>query len=1034
MLLGEDQTDKKTFDEVFEAIRGTKTKSVCLDWFNLDSKTFDGITEVAKGEEVLDLKSFHLTMIDLGDQQKMKGVCSIVSNNVQICDLILTFCRINDETIQFLSKALAVNNKILSINLNYNLLRRAGYLELAKGLVQNNTLRYLEVKANKAEKKDLMKFIEDLEENHSLEFIDVGQADDIDGVIMKNNIPEELPTKKKSLFSILKTEKPGVADVRAAASTRGDVAVVPNANDGGANNADTAAEEDPNVLETVKRLVDRNKSDRKTKEKNLKLEQLNGILDTESSQISASLKHCKILMLGEKGCGKTFFAHCLVHQLYDPERVDEGKDSAEPAKRKLNRLSFGRVTELGWTKISTFSHVDVILAKYIASLPVNKQNRLMANEVCFQFPEDVQISGKDIQVSVLTKEDEEMLARLKISNRAQTTPDVVPPVFKSEEKNDIKRSFNNNMDDIIDKAVRENNYPSFSIWDMDSPPGFDEVFRAFYNNHGMIYVFFNLAEMKTHPEKSLNSILKYLKPITVAKKSNRNFTSKVFLIGTFLDKLINDGIDDDLDQRVAAFDELVKNGTLGAPDDQKDNHVNFLMNGLENASDVKVMNCVQKMLMWFNKQLEDALGKSFPEVVPNDENDLMFFPVSNYLPKRCENFKHDFDDITGINRFRRKVKQLIQTGEIEVINVMKTLRDAKMIDALMERRNIKRQSDIDHRSDYILRKDFEALANQAGIASQADIAILLRYLDVTGVVSWLTSSETLQNVIVLNPDYILDGLSKFYDMCGKDGAERNAELAEEAKSAGLVDDVNHLKEHRIVSHDLLLQKLLQRDNFTYFLEFLKQSLHLNQINVTAVLDTFSKHNFFEMKELDELFLVPHFDGEPVQERNMEHVLFTQLRLKFVPASGMFLTGTFERAFTLFIDSLHTPGMKDKLNGGDPGQVNSLHYSRDCAAFQFGEESVTINRFVGNAENEQEGYLQVDFSSEKCIGLLLEFVQGVMRKLENEFVNEFAFVGYLFTEGNKWVEVNEARRVKLSPYFNQATQKVNTDILANVDNI
>ena len=66
-------------------------------------------------------------------------------------------------------------------------------------------------------------------------------------------------------------------------------------------------------------------------------------------------------------------------------------------------------------------------------------------------------------------------------------------------------------------------------WLIDKPYSFG----LFYNNHGMIFVFFNLIEVKKNPSEAVKSLLKYLQPFTLANKTDKDFSSKYFVSGHF---------------------------------------------------------------------------------------------------------------------------------------------------------------------------------------------------------------------------------------------------------------------------------------------------------------------------------------------------------------------------------------------------------------------------------------------------------------------------------------------------------------------
>lgn len=1015
LLLGQDTLGEDEMDIILENIQESKTKSVSIDWFDIQSENLIKISAMAKEGFNIALDAFHLTMIDLNDSSRLGAVTGIIGVNKPIVDIILTFCQIDCDNVHLLGKALETNTHCLSLNINFNLLRKTGYLILAESLLLNNTLRYLEAKLNKAEKPDLIEFANKLKDNKTIEYLDLGQEDDIDGVIEKNKIPEkdkkapkQKPYKLDESDIKVKEDSSIKTDAVEVGTTPGNTRILPA----------TADTQQQDLLEIVKDYVKANKTKRVTSETQTKVKQLKAILSTETSSIRASLKHCKIMMLGAKGTGKTFFAHCLVHQLYHAK-----DDNVTPAVRKLDPLSFSRVTELGWTKISSFHHVDMILAKRISTLPINIENRNKANEVCFQFPEQVIISEKDLQTeSMLAKEDKLLLEKLEINEEPEEK--VEADIFSDAELENIEGRFTESMNDLIGKALRENNYPSFSIWDVDSPPGYNEIFPFFYNSHGMIFVFFSIAEVKKNPETVIESILTYLTPIESALEENRDFTSKVFLIGTFLDKVLNDGIDEDLKRWQEKFEENAAEEGVTLNDEKQGGHINFVLNKLEEQTDFQVVKGVKKMLQMFNvhlyKQIKD-LYKDF--IVPNDGEDLYFFPLSNNLPNMCKKMRCDFDDLSGINKFRAKVRELIDKDEISVINVMKSLKDAKIIDQLIERKSKVRAGTQDHKSDYLSLNEFQELAFKAGITSRAETVILLRYLDVTGIVTWINDTQTLQNVVVLNPDYIINGLKRFYTALTKNdkSLEFNQAITNEAESQGLLTDVKNLTTTRVVSQDLLLEKLLYRDNFEYFKDFLENSFHLNKINVTVLNKLFEKQNLCVTSKTahDDLYLVPVFDeatdSDVSGKANLFKQNFLKYRAKFESAKGHFPKGTFERTFTSVLDALNNEVMEERLQKS----LNTLTYENQSATFKFGEDSFCISYIKDDAENKY--FLQFEFS-DNAASKYLDFVERVVRN--GEFLTE----GYV-RDGNSWVKISEAKKAKTAPYY--TTQEVSH---LDVDNL
>eukprot|EP00924_Labyrinthula_sp_SR-Ha-C_P002970 snap_masked-scaffold_13-processed-gene-11.44-mRNA-1 protein AED:1.00 eAED:1.00 QI:0/-1/0/0/-1/1/1/0/1087 len=1029
---GENEDDKKQilknelvtaahFKDLFESLSSSDTTSLCIDWFDkLEDNALSKLPEAIQSQ----LDALLLIKLPFQTPSSTKFLIPLLKRPIR--DLQLSFCSLTDKSIVPLCSGLN-GSPLISLNLNMNYLTKEGFRNLGKALEHNDKLRYLEAKRNKADAKELKSVIGLYDKNHSLEYIDFGQEDKIEGDIEQNKLsfPEGFEQVRKE------------------------------------NKNEEEEDGDGDLKSKIKEIIVRNSSERKAREKQLKMTQLDDFLRRDLTQAYAGLKHCKLVFLGDERTGKSYTAHSLMHKKFN----GDSKDS------NLDQVSIAKMTQIGWREIDELNHVETVVSKHLSQLEENRMNRYLANESIFQRDErDVVIGENDLALkdSVLKSQNENLLKTLNVDDEEPREEKTGLQLFTSADEQALRTKMENEVEVLMEKAIREHNYPTFSVWDAFSSKTMENLNARLLCGHGLVFVFFSLEALNKNPWQQILSIRKY-----VASVVNKGGMSKILIIGTHFDTVLNEAmnIEDELgklkDPRSHANQErdrlvsVTKETFLGYLNEKflaKEDEPQITEESKEEMEPKKKLQILIKSLRKFDSILQTVINPLDKErrVVRNGDYELCFFPISNELPKDCAILSGEWDDFTGLSTLRATIKWLIKEGKVPIISEMVSLPFASVVDKLISRRG----------ETSIPLIEFRQIAEDCGVVGD-NVFKLLSYLDATGIIMWITESEKLRSKVLLTPEFLKENLEEFYSHFSDRNLPFKQDLQNKIEKAGLREEFELFTRSRIATKDLLTQRFLPRQNFEYLMDLLSREFVLNRIDLPALSKLFGNSrstNPFSAKNIDEgeeYYLVPWLstpDFSTTLKRQPKGSSLITSDLSFLRykarfhCAGELPVGSFERFFCLYIASLAGADNSGKRLIFDSERKKATFYFDNLGTVVLKQKLDKIEelplekvaRLQHTLENDIGGF-EVEFEKEKSGPQVMAQLLGVRRKLEKEinahrgaFTGNFEFkVEVLDWADNdqdkkkmKWVEFSEARQQGLQPYFTTAETAISLDLQHN----
>jgi len=226
-----------------------------------------------------------------------------------------------------------------------------------------------------------------------------------------------------------------------------------------------------------------------------------------------------------------------------------------------------------------------------------------------------------------------------------------------------------------------------------------------------------------------------------------------------------------------------------------------------------------------NRRLLAYVGDEFPQIVKNSSDRLLYFP--------CDN-----KDGFGILRVRKTIEEIALAETIRPERHI-SMRMVVFLDKILERAKS---------SEYLDFGTVKEIGLSIGITGDEIIRKCLNVFHQRGLLVYLSSTEALRNIVVINPQWLVDNLSKVI----RDGSVHRLN-EQEVESKGLVEDMKMTYERGFTTLDFL-QYVWGKQHQGFFLDLMRQTMLLcewrktqNLFLVPSVLQT-----VFVIDEIDEL--------------------------------------------------------------------------------------------------------------------------------------------------------------------------------------
>mmetsp|Transcript_18045 Transcript_18045/g.23043 ORF Transcript_18045/g.23043 Transcript_18045/m.23043 type:complete len:480 (+) Transcript_18045:389-1828(+) len=205
----------------------------------------------------------------------------------------------------------------------------------------------------------------------------------------------------------------------------------------------------------------------------------------------------------------------------------------------------------------------------------------------------------------------------------------------------------------------------------------------------------------------------------------------------------------------------------------------------------------QKEFELVNAGLENIVSRmKGVQIIANSEQGLSYFPVNN-------------KDITGVVELRKTIDEV--TLSQEHVHLRIPLRWTRCLDCMME----------NFTNAWLKLSQITQMAKENGINTAMEVNEMLKTFHQLGVIVYLTATESLQNIVAINPEWLLKGISKVireYSVHGLD--------VQDITAKGLDDDVACLVKSALASRDILEYFWGERTQF--FIDFMKETMLLSE--------------------------------------------------------------------------------------------------------------------------------------------------------------------------------------------------------------
>jgi len=245
-------------------------------------------------------------------------------------------------------------------------------------------------------------------------------------------------------------------------------------------------------------------------------------------------------------------------------------------------------------------------------------------------------------------------------------------------------------------------------------------------------------------------------------------------------------------------------------------------------------------------------------------------------------------------------------------------------------------------SSYLLLKDVQRIAKDVEISTHKEFELALSLLHDRGMLIHLTATEILKNIVIINPQWLIDSLTKVI----RDDILHRFNEGEFAR-VGLKEDLKRLFEYGLASRDIL-EYVWDQEQVDFLLDLMERTLLL------------SKWKFKE--EL--LYLIPslikgNFEGSLVGIRCVFD--FSQSFLPF---------GVFQRLICLLVGRISIHKDKDKAYRPREPQIYK-HF----ASVEFQPRNV-----LQISEDVNERQISVYIKNTDLAASCFEIVQSMLQKL------------------------------------------------------
>ena len=343
----------------------------------------------------------------------------------------------------------------------------------------------------------------------------------------------------------------------------------------------------------------------------------------------------------------------------------------------------------------------------------------------------------------------------------------------------------------------------------------------------------------------------------------------------------------------------------------------------------------------------------FSQVEHNTEQKLIYFPLSNRTQE-------------GIGVIRKALERCSRTQSFLYTKV--SMQWLRCLDRLQAKRE-----------PYVDLGNVQVIAREEKIVLEDEVNYMLELFHKLGVLIHFTSTVTLERIVVLSPQWLIDQVGKVI----RDPALHKYDMTEVA-SAGLEDDIEALKATCVATKDLLTH-FWGAKTYSFLVDLLRRTMLLSEWPY-ASLD-------------DKAYFVPSL----LKDSTVQPIEGDRCKLTFL--DGFLPDGVFQRLVCLGLEFTRS------TKGHQADAAHAPQISRTCAVLRANETLALCLEL-----NEDE--ILVTSSPAPKAKFLVSVVQSLMRKINDDVMHAGLnwSVQYFSKEANRFLTEENAKAQLLAPWF------------------
>eukprot|EP00511_Aplanochytrium_stocchinoi_P011954 CAMPEP_0204875770 /NCGR_PEP_ID=MMETSP1348-20121228/46820_1 /ASSEMBLY_ACC=CAM_ASM_000700 /TAXON_ID=215587 /ORGANISM="Aplanochytrium stocchinoi, Strain GSBS06" /LENGTH=757 /DNA_ID=CAMNT_0052032375 /DNA_START=59 /DNA_END=2329 /DNA_ORIENTATION=- len=205
-----------------------------------------------------------------------------------------------------------------------------------------------------------------------------------------------------------------------------------------------------------------------------------------------------------------------------------------------------------------------------------------------------------------------------------------------------------------------------------------------------------------------------------------------------------------------------------------------------------------KDIRFINVELDEVIKTITAQVVTNEGEDLIIFPIDNKTGE-------------GVDALRMKIEQVVRADP--VVDQEVSMKWILLLDEILSKRKS---------SSYLLLKDVQRIAKDVEISTHKEFELALSLLHDRGMLIHLTATEILKNIVIINPQWLIDSLTKVI----RDDILHRFNEGEFAR-VGLKEDLKRLFEYGLASRDIL-EYVWDQEQVDFLLDLMERTLLLSK--------------------------------------------------------------------------------------------------------------------------------------------------------------------------------------------------------------